>query len=272
MATVSIPSEGDHPFSLLGREMIADADGVLVWPDAGLVAVADLHLEKGSSFAARGSLLPPYDTAATLDRLEHALRRWKPRRVLCLGDSFHDRAADGRLGDDERTRLTRLCAEREWYWIAGNHDPDPPEGVGGATAAEMIEDGVTFRHRASAAPPDFLDGLEVSGHWHPAAVARTRAGRVRARCFLIGGRRLILPAFGAYTGGLNVLDPAMAALVDPPTATAILIRDRRTHRFPVRDLVPDGAKGGGGGRRARATVSSAREKTRRVGGNPSGAK
>lgn len=266
--TASSP-DGDHRFRLLGRELIADADGVLAWPDAGLLAVADLHLEKGSSFAARGSLLPPYDTAATLDRLERALRRWRPRRVLCLGDSFHDRAADRRLSDDERARLARLCDDHDWYWIAGNHDPEPPEGVGGAEVAEVIEDGVVFRHQASAAPPDFANGLEVSGHWHPAAVARTRAGRVRTRCFLIAGRRLILPAFGTYTGGMNVLDPALSRLVDPTTATAIMIRDRRTYLFPVRELVTDS---GGGERRARAVASSGREKARRVGGNPSGAK
>lgn len=216
-----------------GVPLIADLSGALVWPARRLLVVADLHLEKGSSFAERGQLLPPYDTAATLGALAAAIERHAPRQVICLGDSFHDQGAAGRLSAPDGERLGRLAAERDWIWIAGNHDPSPPAQWGGRVESELVAGALVFRHQAEgrAAPG------EVSGHYHPKATVRLRTGRTTARCFATDGRRLILPAFGAYTGGLNVLDPAIAGLFARGLRVHVLGR-RAIHRFPRAGLVP----------------------------------
>jgi DNA ligase-associated metallophosphoesterase len=192
-----------------GADLLVDGSGALYWPAEGVLAVADLHFEKGSSFARSGTLLPPYDTRATLDRLEAVAARYRPRRVLCLGDSFHDGDGAGRLGGDELRRLTDLIARHDWIWVAGNHDPAPPAGVGGRVVAESLACGpLTFRHLAA---PDAAPG-EVSGHYHPKASLWVRARRLTGRCFLADSRRIVLPAFGAYAGGLDARDPALRSL------------------------------------------------------------
>lgn len=220
---------------LNGADLLPDLSGALFWPDRGLLAVADLHFEKGSSIAARGRLLPPYDTARTLDRLEEAVARLAPRTVVAVGDSFHDRTAADRVGPDEVARIRRLTADRDWIWIAGNHDPDPPTGWGGRTEDTVIVGPLVFRHLSA-------DGTaaagEVCGHWHPVAAVATRARRLRCRCFVTDGRRLVLPAFGAYTGGLNVLDPAVDGLFDRGFEAHLLGRDA-IYRFPRSRLSPD---------------------------------
>jgi len=196
-----------------GVELQADVSGALVWPARRLAVVADLHFEKGTAFAARGQLLPPYDTAATLDKLEAAVARRGVERVICLGDSFHDVGAVQRLDPAQAARLKALTARLEWTWIAGNHDPTPPEDWGGTVAAEITLGALTFRHEAE---PDARGGPqvhgEISGHFHPKAAVVVRGRRITAPCFVTDGRRLILPAFGAFTGGLSVLDPAIAGL------------------------------------------------------------
>ena len=194
---------------LAGQRLQADLSGALFWPAERLLAVADLHLEKGSSLAARGTLLPPYDSRATLRRLAGVMRRYAPARVVCLGDSFHDSGAPERLDEEDRKHLCELTRRCDWVWIAGNHDPDPPPGIAGRTAGELRLGPLVFRHRATV--PAFPG--EISGHFHPKAAVRVRGRFLQGRCFATDGRRLILPAFGAYAGGLDVLDPALRAVL-----------------------------------------------------------
>jgi len=216
---------------LAGAVLHADPSGALLWPAERTLIVADLHFEKGSGFAARGVLLPPYDTRATLDRLEAVLRRVRPRRVVCLGDSFHDRRAADRLAADDAARLARMAAAHEWIWVAGNHDPAPPV-AGGAVVDELMLGPLTLRHAAAADPA----AGEVSGHYHPKASVTVRARRVTGRCFAADARRLILPAFGAYAGGLDVLDPAIAGLFPGGCDVHFLGRERVT-RLPRERLL-----------------------------------
>lgn len=196
-------------FRFRGETMLADPTGALAWPAANTVVVADLHLEKGSAYAANGTPLPPYDSRETLRRLAAVLRRHRPRRVLCLGDSFHDADAAGRLGAAERETLQRLMRSRDWIWIAGNHDPAPPAALGGISAPEFRAGGLTFRHEAAAEPASG----EITGHFHPKAAVQVRGRRISRPCFVTDGHRLILPAFGAYAGGLDVHEPAIGLLL-----------------------------------------------------------
>lgn len=230
MTDISIPLRGEylHP----------DPGGALFWPDQGWLLVADLHLGKGSAYARFGQLLPPYDTAATLDRLEAACRRWQPRRVICLGDSFHDRAAAARLEPDAGRRIAALTQAYEWLWLTGNHDPAPPLGWGGGIAEELVAGPLVLRHAAD--PTLGPESGEISGHFHPKAVTLVRGRHLACRCFISDGRRLILPAFGAYTGGLNVLDPAISGLFPRPFQVWMLGRDR-LHRLGRDRLHPDRA-------------------------------
>ena len=210
-----------------GATFVADPSGALVWPEQGLVAVADLHLEKGSALARRGTLLPPYDTRTTLTCLEAVLARWRPRQVISLGDGFHDELASRRLCAEDRARLRRLVAAQDWLWLAGNHDPGPPQGLGGRVAAEAVIAGITFRHRPLATP----GAGEVAGHLHPTARLTVRGRRLARRCFVADDRRLLLPAFGSYTGGLDVLDPAIAGLF-AGGFHATLLGASRVHSLP----------------------------------------
>ncbi len=222
------------PVHMLGQRVMLDPSGVLAWPARKTLAVADLHLEKGSAFAARGALLPPYDTRETLEKLSHALRTWNPARLLLLGDSFHDRAGSTRLGTADAMTLKRLLAGREVIWILGNHDPLPPEGLPGTAMLEWREGPLAFRHEAT--PGRLPIGVaEISGHFHPKATMPTRAGAVTRPCFLSDGRRIMLPSFGAYTGGLDIRDPAIAA-VFPRGGRAFLLGTERLFSFPTGPL------------------------------------
>jgi DNA ligase-associated metallophosphoesterase len=174
-----------------------------------LLVVADLHLEKGSAFAARGIALPPYDTRTTIGRLESLITRLKPQTLVALGDSFHDSEAEHRMDADAAARLTRLSCSLDWIWIAGNHDPVPPGAFGGVVKEELRIGPLTFRHEPLPAP----QAGEIAGHLHPCAAVRVRGRWLRRRCFASDGTRMIMPAFGAYAGGLNVLDNAYDALL-----------------------------------------------------------
>ena len=174
-----------------------------------LLVVADLHLEKGSAFAARGIALPPYDTRATLARLENLIARFRPRIVIALGDSFHDARADSRMAAEDAAHLARLTRSCDWIWIAGNHDPAPPREFGGEIMEEFHLGPLTFRHEPQSAPA----AGEIAGHLHPCAAVRVRGRRLRRRCYASDGTRMVLPAFGAYAGGLNVLDRAFDDLL-----------------------------------------------------------
>lgn len=202
--------------------LLADASGALVWPEQEAVIVADLHLEKGSSFARRGSLLPPYDTRSTLARLEAVLGRYRPRRVISLGDGFHDGGACLRLAAADRQRLRALVDAHDWLWIRGNHDPEPPLRLGGRSEATAEIGGVTFRHEPSPGPIE----SEIAGHLHPKASLTVRGRRVSRPCFVADGRRALLPAFGSYTGGLDVRAPAIARLFAQGCAIRLLGRGR----------------------------------------------
>jgi uncharacterized protein len=210
--------------------LVGDPAGALYWPEQGLLTVADLHLEKGSSFAARGVLLPPYDTAATLARVARLIASYAPRIVVALGDSFHDGAGPRRIGDADRATLAALQRGREWNWIAGNHDPEPPDGVGGSFVEVFACGPIVFRHAPAA---DACDG-EIAGHLHPVARVTQRGRTTSRRCFAGDGRRLVMPAFGAYAGGLNVRDPAFAQVFATLAFTAHLLGDRRLYAIPAK--------------------------------------
>lgn len=223
-------------FELNGAALVALPQGALWWPEERLLAVADLHFEKGSSFAAgpRRQLIPPYDTRQTLLALAGLIDALEPNRVICLGDSFHDRKAAERVDAEDAAALSGLIARTDWIWIAGNHDPLPPDAWGGRVSYELAMGELTFRHEAEeGAGPG-----EVSGHYHPVAALSVRGRGLRRRCFLTDGRRLVLPSFGTYTGGLNALDPAIARLF-APTYEALTCGGRAVHRLSSRQLRPD---------------------------------
>jgi DNA ligase-associated metallophosphoesterase len=204
-------------FELAGAALSAQASGALWWAAERLLCVADLHLGRSERLARRGgTLLPPYETAETLDRLAAEIGRLGPACVVCLGDSFDDDAAAEALEPSAVSRLTVLMAGRDWVWIAGNHDP-APLGLGGRHLAALNRAPLTFRHEAAG---DAAPG-EVSGHLHPKARLALRTGHLTRACFIHDARRLVLPAFGAYTGGLDAEHPAVAALFGAG-ATAIL--------------------------------------------------
>ncbi|MGH6877611.1 MAG: ligase-associated DNA damage response endonuclease PdeM [Rhizomicrobium sp.] len=191
-----------------GEILLLDPAGALYWPAARTLVFADLHFEKGSAYARSGQMLPPYDTRATLARMETLIVRHRPARVIALGDSFHDRDAANRLDAHERATLVRLGCSVEWIWIAGNHDPAPPAWLGGMVCEEIAIGGLVFRHQPSSA---HAKG-EIAGHLHPCK-SITRHGRnLRRRCFVSDRTRLVMPAFGAYTGGLDVRERAVRAL------------------------------------------------------------
>jgi hypothetical protein len=207
---------------IAGAVFIADPAGALFDETSGLLIVADLHLEKGSAFAARRVLLPPYDTAATLARLRILVRHYRPRAVAALGDSFHDRRAGERLHVGDRDAIAELQRGRDWLWIAGNHDPAPPIGMGGESHAEIRCGSVTLRHE----PRPGAKAGEIAGHLHPVARVASSRGLLRRRCFVADGKRCIMPAFGAYAGGLNLRDPAFGRLFGAHVIAHVLGRDR----------------------------------------------
>jgi DNA ligase-associated metallophosphoesterase len=227
--TISAQSSADvgnarvSTVSVAGLTMLADLTGALFWEEQRLLVVSDLHLEKGSSFATRGVLLPPYDTAATLSRLTSVITRHNPRMVIALGDSFHDRTAHARLATPDRNAITALQAGRDWIWISGNHDPALPPDLGGMVATEVAIGRIEFRHE-----PTGRIG-EIAGHLHPKARVPTRGRTMERRCFASDGERAVMPAFGAYAGGLSIRDAAFAKLFGTPGFMAHVLGDSRVH-------------------------------------------
>jgi uncharacterized protein len=191
-----------------GAAALLRCSGALWLAAARALVVADLHLEKGSSYAARGQMLPPYDTRETLRRLAAEVEALAPAMVILLGDTFHDRRSEARLEAEDAEALRELARGRTLIWVVGNHDADGPRALPGEVAAELALCGLTLRHEPRSGPQPG----EVSGHLHPAARVRATRGSVRRRCFVTDAERMILPAFGAYAGGLNVRDAAFAGL------------------------------------------------------------
>lgn len=228
----------DGALAVAGAALVVDPSGALWWPAERLVVVADLHLEKGSAFAARRrGLVPPYDTGETLRRLRELLARREPRRVIALGDSFHDGRARARMDRSDAEMIGTLAAGRDWLWLAGNHDRERPDGLPGDWLAGPLALGpLTFRHEPSAgATPG-----EVAGHLHPVAKVRMRGRSVRRRCVAADGHRAVLPAFGAYAGGLNVCDAAFEPLFAAGEVTALMLGAGRVYRVGRARLLPDG--------------------------------
>lgn len=192
-----------------GEELVLDSSGALWWPNQQTLVAADLHFEKGSFYALSGQFLPPYDTRATLKRLAALMQRFNPKRVIALGDSFHDRLAAERLDEFEREALAAMANRVEWIWIAGNHDPSPPAWCGRALE-EIALGALIFRHEPSV----FRARGEIAGHLHPCKSVTRRGRTLRRRCFVSDGSRMVLPAFGAYAGGLDVRDVAVRSLFE----------------------------------------------------------
>lgn len=209
------PQDAMHRFTLAQATLAALPSGALFWPDEALLCVSDLHFGKAERMARRGgALLPPYETRDTLSRLDADLETTRARSVICLGDSFDDLAASDAIPEDERLWLLRLMAGREWIWAEGNHDPGPTR-LGGSHRAEILRGGLAFRHIASENTP------EISGHYHPKA----RLGGKSRPCFLIDQRRVILPAYGTFTGGLYCDSAPLGSLMQPG-ALALLTGSR----------------------------------------------
>lgn len=226
---------GRSEISVAGASLVADCAGALYWLEERLLVVADLHLEKGSSFAARGVLLPPFDTATTLARLAMLIERYAPRLVIALGDSFHDGGGPSRMSDISRAALKTLQRGRDWLWIAGNHDPDPADNIGGRFADALALGPLTFRHEPSPHP---CDG-EIAGHLHPQARIARRGRAVSRRCFASDGKRLVMPAFGAYAGGLNVRDRAIVSLFGALSFTAHMLSEQRIYAVAAARCLAD---------------------------------
>lgn len=216
------------PLSFAGHEFKALADGALYWPARRALLVADLHFEKASWFAARGQMLPPYDSIATLAGLTALVDRTDARELWCLGDSFHDSAGCERLPADARAMLTGLTARLDWHWITGNHDSLMVDHCGGTIEEEAEVDGLLLRHEADPGDPR----PELSGHFHPKLRLRLRGRHVARRCFVATETKLILPAFGSLTGGLDAHHPEIVRAVGGRAQALVALEDRLL-RFPI---------------------------------------
>ena len=207
--------------ALSGQAAVLDVTGAMYLPDSDALLVADLHFEKGSSFARRGMMLPPYDTRETLIALTDAVLRFNPKTVVALGDSFHDIGGPDRLGEGDRAALREMQSGRQWIWVTGNHDRTLPQDIGGDVVAEMALGPLALRHE-----PLSSARTEIAGHLHPVGKVVMRGRGVRRRCFVTDGSRCVMPALGTYAGGLNVCDAAFKPLF-PQGFTAHLIGTER---------------------------------------------
>lgn len=216
---------GETEVEVNGERVVLDPSGAAWCPDAKTLVFADLHFEKGSFYAQSRQFLPPYDTRETIARMAAVSERYRPLRVIALGNSFHDRDAGNRFDNSDRKALARLGRGIDWIWITGNHDPLPPAWLGGTMADEVAIGGLLFRHEPS---PAGRRG-EVAGHLHPCATVSRQGHALRRRCFVSDGKRIILPSFGAYTGGLDVGDEAFSSLF-PDAFLAYMLGARRVYR------------------------------------------
>ena len=216
------------PFSFAGETFVASPEGALYWPARNALLVADLHLEKASWFARLGQFLPPYDSVATLTALNEVVQATGVTRLYCLGDSFHDRFGCDRLPDQARALLLDMTSRLDWTWILGNHDPGFADHCGGTLVEEMEISGIVLRHEAHPNDPR----PEMSGHFHPKYRVQVRGRRVSRRCFVASTSKLILPAFGSLTGGLDASHPEIVKSVGPAASALVPLPDRML-RFPL---------------------------------------
>lgn len=216
------------PLSFAGHDFKALAEGALYWPARRALLVADLHFEKASWFAVRGQMLPPYDSIATLSDVTALVDRTDAQELWCLGDSFHDSAGCERLPEQARAMLTALTARLDWRWITGNHDSLLVDHCGGTIEEEALVDGLVLRHEAE--PGDKRP--ELSGHFHPKLRLRLRGRQVARRCFVATETKLILPAFGSLTGGLDAHHPEIIRAVGTG-AQALIALENKLLRFPI---------------------------------------
>ena len=216
------------PFSFAGETFEASADGALYWPAREALLVADLHLEKASWFALAGQFLPPYDSHATLTALAAEVERTGATRLYCLGDSFHDRFGCDRLPSNARELLTQLTSTLDWTWIVGNHDPGFADHCGGRIEDEAEIGGIILRHEAARDETR----PEISGHFHPKLRVNMKGRRVSRRCFVASPAKIIMPAFGSLTGGLDAHHPEILDSMGGNAAALVPLSDRLL-RFPL---------------------------------------
>jgi len=216
------------PFSFAGETFKATADGALFWPVQSALLVADLHLEKASWFARFGQFLPPYDSHATLVALSAEVERTGATRLYCLGDSFHDQFGCDRLQSGARELLCGLTSKLDWTWIVGNHDPGFADHCGGRIEEEVEIGGIILRHEALREEPRH----EISGHYHPKLRLNLCGRRVSRRCFVTSATKIIMPAFGSLTGGLDAHHPEILGSVGGKAAALVPVSDRLL-RFPL---------------------------------------
>jgi uncharacterized protein len=222
-----------HTISLGGLSFTPDMSGALYLADEKLLLVADLHLEQGASLARRGLHVPPYDTQVTLAMLERVLIATAATRLVLLGDSFHDAVAHDEVAAQDAARLRQITSRVDTIWISGNHDPQTHDALGGTCVDELALGQVTLRHIPAKLK---MGAMEIAGHLHPGAAVEQRGTRVRTKCFVADERRIILPAFGSYTGAVNVKSGAFAGLLDPATTQAWMISKTTIHCFPWKRL------------------------------------
>jgi DNA ligase-associated metallophosphoesterase len=216
------------PFSFAGETFEATPSGALYWRSQAALLVADLHLEKASWFASAGQFLPPYDSHATLTALAAESMRTGARRLYCLGDSFHDRFGCDRLPPNARQLLAELTASLDWTWIVGNHDPGFADLCGGRIADEVELCGIVLRHEAARNETQ----PEISGHYHPKLRLHLKGRSVSRRCFVVSPAKIIMPAFGALTGGLDARHPEILRSVGGQAEALVPLSDRLL-RFPL---------------------------------------
>lgn len=216
------------PFSFANQDFLASPDGALFWPREKALLVADLHLEKASWFAMAGQMLPPYDSIATLEALTRDVARTGAARLYCLGDSFHDSSGSDRLPPRARALLEALTAALDWVWIVGNHDHGQTDQIGGRIVEEVEVGGIVLRHEAVRGDPT----PELSGHYHPKLRLRMKGRHVSRRCYVMSDTKLILPAYGSLTGGLDAHHPEIIAKIGAGASALIPTVDRLL-RFPI---------------------------------------
>ncbi len=213
--------------------MIPDLSGAVMLPESKTMLIADLHLEQGTSLARRGAHVPPFDTDSSLALLASVIQHNMPQRLIFLGDSFHDGEGSARLDEKHRNKLRAITDKIETFWISGNHDPGPPEDVGGFHADQIMLGSIILRHE----PSRLGDAqCEISGHLHPGCALVQRGRSLRGKCFAYDAKRLIMPAFGAYTGALSVTSRAYHSLFEVAAAEVLMIGKAALHRFPFSRL------------------------------------